>query len=100
MLTRAMSALPRATNSAKHNPCSPRLTPTLSANKASHHSLLKWLLDVSRGMSYLHGTTYYDADKNEQVRGIIHRDLKPDNCLVTETWGVKIADLARRGRRR
>ena len=67
--------------------------PTLSANKASHHSLLKWLLDVSRGMSYLHGMTYYDADKNEQIKGIIHRDLKPDNCLVTETWGVKIADF-------
>jgi len=67
--------------------------PTLSANKATHHSLLKWLLDVSRGMSYLHGMTYYDADKNEQVKGIIHRDLKPDNCLVTETWGVKIADF-------
>jgi len=41
----------------------------------------------------LHGMTYYDADKKEQVRGIIHRDLKPDNCLVTETWGVKIADF-------
>jgi len=51
--------------------------------------LLKWLMDVSRGMSYLHGMTYYDADKKEQVKGIIHRDLKPDNCLVTETWGVK-----------
>ena len=50
-------------------------------------------MDVSRGMCYLHGMTYYDADKNEQVRGIIHRDLKPDNCLVTETWGVKIADF-------
>ena len=55
--------------------------------------LLKWLLDVSRGMNYLHGMTYYDADKKEQVRGIIHRDLKPDNCLVTETWGVKVADF-------
>ena len=55
--------------------------------------LLKWLLDVSRGMNYLHGMAYYDADKKEQVRGIIHRDLKPDNCLVTETWGVKIADF-------
>jgi len=55
--------------------------------------LLKWLLDVSRGMNYLHGMTYYDVGKKEQVRGIIHRDLKPDNCLVTETWGVKIADF-------
>ena len=55
--------------------------------------LLKWLLDVSRGMSYLHGMTYYDGDRKEQVKGIIHRDLKPDNCLVTETWGVKIADF-------
>jgi len=55
--------------------------------------LLKWLLDVSRGMNYLHGMTYYDADKKEQVRGIIHRDLMPDNCLVTKTWGVKIADF-------
>ena len=40
-------------------------------------------------MSYLHGTTYYDAHNKEQVKGIIHRDLKPDNCLVTDTWGVK-----------
>ena len=66
--------------------------PTFSSNTV-HHRLLKWLLDVSRGMSYLHGMAYYDADKKEQVRGIIHRDLKPDNCLVTETWGVKIADF-------
>ena len=51
--------------------------------------LLKWLMDVSRGMNYLHGIIYYDADSKKQVTGIIHRDLKPDNCLVTETWGVK-----------
>ena len=57
------------------------------------HRLLKWLLDVSRGMNFLHGMTYYDADKKEQVMGIIHRDLKPDNCLVTDTWAVKIADF-------
>jgi len=55
--------------------------------------LMKWLLDVSRGMGYLHGMAYYDKDKKEQIRGIIHRDLKPDNCLVTETWGVRIADF-------
>jgi len=66
--------------------------PTFSANTVRHR-LLKWLLDVSRGMNYLHGMTYYDGDKKEQVMGIIHRDLKPDNCLVTETWGVKIADF-------
>jgi len=48
-------------------------------------------------MSYLHGMTYYGADKKEQVKGIIHRDPKPDNCLVTETWGVKIADFCSGG---
>jgi len=55
--------------------------------------LFKWLLDVSRGVNFLHGMSYYDAKREQQVEGIIHRDLKPDNCLVTETWGIKISDF-------
>ena len=54
---------------------------------------MKWMMDVARGMSYLHSMSYYDSEKKEQIRGIIHRDLKPDNCLVTETFGIKIADF-------
>ena len=41
----------------------------------------------------MHSMSYYDSEKKEQIRGIIHRDLKPDNCLVTETFGIKIADF-------
>jgi len=63
------------------------------ANLTWDDPLFKWLLDLGRGMNYLHGMTYYDTEAKEQVRGIIHRDLKPDNCLVTETWGIKISDF-------
>jgi len=44
-------------------------------------------------MAHLHGISYYDVASKSQVKGIIHRDLKPDNCLVSETYGIKIADF-------
>ncbi|GMI34773.1 hypothetical protein TeGR_g10370, partial [Tetraparma gracilis] len=55
--------------------------------------LLKWATDVTRAMTYLHSVQYFDVKADVMVNGIIHRDLKPDNCLVTETYGVKIADF-------
>jgi len=55
--------------------------------------LLKWVVDLSRAMKYLHGVSYYDAKSENSVNGIIHRDLKPDNCLVSETYSIKVADF-------
>jgi serine/threonine protein kinase len=42
---------------------------------------------------YLHSVKYYDVRNESQVDGIIHRDLKPDNCLITESYTLKVADF-------
>ena len=55
--------------------------------------LLKWCMDAARAMRYLHAVTYTDVKSNTRVEGIMHRDLKPDNCLVSETYSVKVADF-------
>ncbi|GMH87141.1 hypothetical protein TrVE_jg6880 [Triparma verrucosa] len=55
--------------------------------------LLKWSLDVTRAMQYLHSVVYYNVKTKEEVHGILHRDLKPDNCLVTDTFAIKVADF-------
>jgi serine/threonine protein kinase len=55
--------------------------------------LLKWAMDIARALKYLHGVEYNDVKTGSYVSGIIHRDLKPDNCLVTETLTIKIADF-------
>ncbi|GMH48843.1 hypothetical protein TrRE_jg8255 [Triparma retinervis] len=55
--------------------------------------LLMWSLNVSNGMHYLHSMQYFDVKANKEMNGIIHRDLKPDNCLITESYRLKIADF-------
>ncbi|KAH3757575.1 Serine/threonine-protein kinase HT1 [Pelomyxa schiedti] len=39
------------------------------------------ILDVAKGMEYIHG------------KRLLHRDLKPQNILVDENWHCKIADF-------
>eukprot|EP00520_Triparma_pacifica_P017360 CAMPEP_0118648248 /NCGR_PEP_ID=MMETSP0785-20121206/9053_1 /TAXON_ID=91992 /ORGANISM="Bolidomonas pacifica, Strain CCMP 1866" /LENGTH=1431 /DNA_ID=CAMNT_0006540425 /DNA_START=63 /DNA_END=4355 /DNA_ORIENTATION=+ len=55
--------------------------------------LLKWCTDTAKAIHYLHNTTYYDMQSELHVNGIVHRDLKPENCLVTESFGLKVADF-------
>jgi len=56
-------------------------------------TLLPWCQDCARAMKYLHGVSYFDSKVNASVHGIVHRDLKPDNCLVSESNAIKIADF-------
>ena len=55
--------------------------------------LLKWCMDIGRAMAYLHNVHYVDAKSHKKVEGIVHRDLKPDNCLVSSTYSIKVADF-------
>lgn len=66
---------------------------TEGSNFSWDDPLLKWSMDLSRAMRYLHSITYNDVKMNTVVSGIIHRDLKPDNCLVTDTYTIKVADF-------
>ncbi|PKA61538.1 G-type lectin S-receptor-like serine/threonine-protein kinase RLK1 [Apostasia shenzhenica] len=45
---------------------------------------MKILLDVARGIHYLH---------SECETKIIHRDIKPENILIAEDWTAKITDF-------
>ena len=35
--------------------------------------LLKWSLDITRAMQYLHSVVYYNVKTKEEVHGILHR---------------------------
>jgi serine/threonine protein kinase len=45
---------------------------------------LEMVLDIARGMAYLHSRS----------PAIVHRDLKPSNLLVDSNWRVKICDVS------
>lgn len=49
----------------------------------SNRKLLGMAVDISRGMTYLHGSE----------PPIIHRDLKTGNLLVDRNWRIKVADF-------
>ena len=53
----------------------------------------QWSKDITAGTCYLHGITFFDVSKQVQVQNVIHRDIKPDNCLVTDTYGIKVSDF-------
>jgi serine/threonine protein kinase len=77
--------------------CEKGMCTTVLKNEGANFSwddpLLKWTMDVARALKYLHGVEYFDVKTGARVSGIIHRDLKPDNCLVTETLTIKLADF-------
>ncbi len=49
--------------------------------KIKFHTVLKYSLDIARGLTWLH------------AKGIIHRDLKPANILVDKNGRAKICDF-------
>ena len=55
--------------------------------------LFKWVKDLANGIDYLHSVSFFDVKNQVQVQNIIHRDIKPDNCLVTDTFGIKVSDF-------
>ena len=55
--------------------------------------LLKIANDIAQGMSYLHGTTYFDDQTGELQECVLHRDLKPGNVLLTSTFTAKVSDF-------
>jgi len=65
----------------------------LKADCSWDDPLLKWSKDVAAGISYLHSVSFFDVKNQVQVHNIIHRDIKPDNCLVTDTFGIKVSDF-------
>jgi serine/threonine protein kinase len=46
--------------------------------------------DTAKALTYVHSVSYTDIKTHKKIDGIVHRDMKPDNCLVTETYGIKI----------
>ena len=55
--------------------------------------LLRFAMDIARGMAYLHAREYFDDQDGEFQKCILHRDLKPDNTLVTDFMSIKITDF-------
>lgn len=53
----------------------------LERKTISPQKLLAFVLDIARGMEYIHS------------QGVIHRDLKPENVLINEDSHLKIADF-------
>ena len=56
-------------------------SPRIPSFPTTWSARLQMMLDVSRGLTFLHSF------------GIIHRDLKSLNLLVTQTFRVKLSDF-------
>jgi serine/threonine protein kinase len=61
--------------------CLSRVLADLPAGSVDEERGLKWLLQVARGLEYLHANS------------IFHRDLKPANILLDANMDVKICDF-------
>jgi len=57
------------------------------------NNIYNWALGVATGVSYLHGSRYFDEKTNEWKNTIIHRDLKPDNFLIASDFVLKLTDF-------
>ena len=55
--------------------------------------LLKWVLDIAKGLRYIHSVSYFDVKSSKKVENIVHRDVKPDNVLVNSSFRAKVADF-------
>jgi serine/threonine protein kinase len=69
----------------------------LSSKKNIHlkwtDPILRLIIDIVKGMEYLHSRKYYDDRNNTINECILHRDLKPENILISSFISAKIADF-------
>ena len=62
-------------------------------NHSWANPLLTFALDIASGLQYVHGIQIRDLNSQRNITHIMHRDVKPDNCLITDTYSIKICDF-------